>query len=709
MNFRERYSYDPIKDQLGTGGFATVYKAFDTVLERQVALKIFHTTNNSKVNLLSELKKMSQLDHPNLIRCIDIITTDIVNIHGMTEQLNIGVMEYANNGSLKEFMSGSHDHETYKDLFIQILQGLSYLHNRGMIHRDLKPQNILLSKQGNIIIPKISDFGISKSLNSNNQTSSVLIGSIEFMAPEQFNPGKYGIDGKVSTNLDLWSFGILVYEAISKKHLFGTDDKNNSSEQVMNAILSFSLPPDVEQIPEPFCSVIKSCLVADAKSRVRDAQELISLLNNASTFSVSKHNETNETATVPVSKKETSTTGSAQQTLVLEKNFKPSADDTSLIAHIIKKEPAKNNFARISVIALIVLLIGSVIIAISLDKGNKSSASNTENLISEASATKVPSPLTVIYRTNIIYLNEEIEPLLISANPEARKQLQTVSFDGKIVAAENGYVSYKIRPKKLGEHEAKITAIVIDTVGRSESIDIPFKYTVIKGNRSEKDYISTEVPNQQEKAEQRQEPAKIDQPVANNNQQSSNTPAQSKQLVTPEKFDFVQVYFEGMANVRLNDKWGYIDEKGKLIIDLIYDHADYFMDGLAAVKIGKKYGYIDKTGKVVIPFKYDIASPFLEDGIASVAIFGRGDGYIDKSGNVLGELKYSRAFNFVCHRGLVKINGKFGYVDKTGELVIDAIYDEAEMFSTYISGCRRAKVKLNNETFYIDPNGKKTK
>ena len=278
MQFRERYRYNPSIDKLGSGGFATVYKAFDTLLEREVALKIFHTSESDRVSLLSELKRMSRLDHPNLIRCLDILSVEVTNVHGLTEQLNIGVMEYANSGSLKEFFDGNKNLEQVKDLLIQVLRGLSYMHVKGMIHRDLKPQNILLSSQDGVLVPKITDFGISKSLSNQTQASSVVMGTIEYMAPEQFNPQRYGIDGRIGTNLDLWSFGILVYEAITGRHLFGEGERNSSSEQVMQAILSFQLPEDIESVAEPFRSVIKRCLVADAKLRARDAGELITLL-----------------------------------------------------------------------------------------------------------------------------------------------------------------------------------------------------------------------------------------------------------------------------------------------------------------------------------------------------------------------------------------------------------------------------------------------
>ncbi len=278
MNFRERYRYDPSADKLGSGGFATVFRAEDTLLEREVALKIFHVSESTKVNLLSELKRMSKLDHPNLIRCLDILNVEVTNVHGLSEKLSIGVMEYANGGSLQEFSHNNNDPELAKAILIQVLRGLSYLHSKAIIHRDLKPQNILLSNYEGELIPKISDFGISKTISAEDRSSSVVMGTIEYMAPEQFNPNRYGINGRIATNLDLWSFGILTYEVITKRHLFGEGDMNSSSEQVMNAILSFNMPDDVDKVPEPFQSVIKACLVADANLRVKDAKELIAML-----------------------------------------------------------------------------------------------------------------------------------------------------------------------------------------------------------------------------------------------------------------------------------------------------------------------------------------------------------------------------------------------------------------------------------------------
>jgi serine/threonine protein kinase len=121
-------------------------------------------------------------------------------------------MELANAGDLKDFARANPGSPMLYKLLKDVLLGLEYLHSKGIIHRDLKAQNILLVKQDGVLTAKISDFGISKDTGSGGQSSSMMVGTIEYMAPEQFSPAKYGIDGKVGSNLDLWSFGIMVHE-----------------------------------------------------------------------------------------------------------------------------------------------------------------------------------------------------------------------------------------------------------------------------------------------------------------------------------------------------------------------------------------------------------------------------------------------------------------------------------------------------------------
>ena len=120
-----------------------------------------------------------------------------------------------------------------KKLIQDILNGLSYLHKNGIIHRDIKPGNILIKQTIEGPVAKITDFGISKNSDAeNNNSSSALIVSIPYMAPEQLNAKRYGVNEKISFNLDLWSLGVTIYEVFTGKVLFKNSEQD-SSEQIM--------------------------------------------------------------------------------------------------------------------------------------------------------------------------------------------------------------------------------------------------------------------------------------------------------------------------------------------------------------------------------------------------------------------------------------------------------------------------------------------
>lgn len=275
MDFKSRYIYNLKEDLIGRGGFARVYVAKDTLLDRTVAIKVFNKSENGYYTVLEEIKKVIKYEHPNLIRYYDVALLENINAFGEREELQIGIMELANAGDLKTFVQKNPQSPLIIDLFKQVLEGLGFLHKKGIIHRDLKPQNILLVKDADKLIAKISDFGISRNIEANTNSASMTIGTIEYMAPEQFSPHKYGINGKISTNVDLWSFGIMLYELLAAEPPFGQRSGNTTAEQIMNSILSAELPQKIDSIEEPFKSVIKKCLVADAKLRVQDAEELI--------------------------------------------------------------------------------------------------------------------------------------------------------------------------------------------------------------------------------------------------------------------------------------------------------------------------------------------------------------------------------------------------------------------------------------------------
>ncbi|MDR1681703.1 MAG: WG repeat-containing protein [Prevotellaceae bacterium] len=169
-------------------------------------------------------------------------------------------------------------------------------------------------------------------------------------------------------------------------------------------------------------------------------------------------------------------------------------------------------------------------------------------------------------------------------------------------------------------------------------------------------------------------------------------------VVIPLKYDGVDIFYEGLATVKLNGKWGYIDKTGTEVISFKYSEANGFSKGLAPVKLNGKWGYIDKTGTVVIPFKYDNAYYFYE-GLAAI-YFNYKYGYIDKTGTEIIPFKYDNARYFSEGLASVKLNGKWGYIDKTGTVVIPFKYDDTREFSEGL-----APVSLNDKWGCIDKTG----
>lgn len=282
MDFKTRYQYNPKTDLLGRGGFATVYKAHDTLLNRTVALK-FYANTGDKHTLIQEISRAISLEHPNLCRYYDATLQEITNFHGETEKMEIGVMEYLDCGDLKSYCK-IHPEQQIK-LLIDVLKGLSFLHKCGIIHRDLKPANILIKNAEDGPLAKITDFGISKDAETSNTSSSQLMGTIEYMAPEQLSPLKYGLNGKIGTNLDLWSFGVLVYELVAGESMFGGRGGQTSAEQVISNILNDDLiEKGIKYLPEPYFTVLSKCLIKDANQRAQKADELIGFFQREQDF-----------------------------------------------------------------------------------------------------------------------------------------------------------------------------------------------------------------------------------------------------------------------------------------------------------------------------------------------------------------------------------------------------------------------------------------
>lgn len=251
-----------IIDTLGEGGMANVYLAEDIILQRKVAVKILRLDLQKEPQTLARFQRealaTSELSHPNIVMVLDVGTD-----HGLPYM----VMEYVDGPDLKEYIRTNSPLNLGNIIKImdQILSAMSLAHKHNVIHRDLKPQNILMDKHGNI---KIADFGIAVALNQNSvtQTNSA-IGSVHYMSPEQTR------GGLVTKQSDIYSLGIILYELITGNVPFNGDSAVSIALKHAQEPIP-SIRKQDPNIPQPLENVVLKATAKDPRDRYNSAKEM---------------------------------------------------------------------------------------------------------------------------------------------------------------------------------------------------------------------------------------------------------------------------------------------------------------------------------------------------------------------------------------------------------------------------------------------------
>lgn len=259
--------------ELGAGGMGTVYKAKDTRLQRNVAIKMLHphVTSNSDAyrRFQNEAMVSAQINHPNVATLYDFIEH---------QGRSLLVMEYVEGETLEDLLKqeGKLSESKCIDLVIKMLKGLSAAHQLDILHRDLKPSNIMLDKKGFI---KIMDFGIARISNATRITAhNRVIGTAEYIAPEIYL-------GKAPTKVsDLYSIGIILYELLSGQVLFKADSEASLIYQVVNEKPKFKL----DHVSSGLKSIIKKLISKNPKNRYRTTNEVIDKLENLKNSAANK-------------------------------------------------------------------------------------------------------------------------------------------------------------------------------------------------------------------------------------------------------------------------------------------------------------------------------------------------------------------------------------------------------------------------------------
>ncbi len=259
-----------ILSPLGAGGMGEVYRAKDTRLDREVAIKVMTDTfardPERVARFQREAKVLASLNHPN-----------IAAIHGFEESdgKRFLVLELVEGDTLAERLrGGAMPVDESLAVCKQMAEALEAAHERGVIHRDLKPANVKVTPDG---VVKVLDFGLAKALTeeptesapadsptitANYTRPGVVLGTAPYMSPEQAR-GRL-----VDKRSDIWSFGIVLYECLTGKHLFHGETATDSMGAIMHKEPDWSLLPP--ETPPTVRLLLRRCLTKDRKQRLQD-------------------------------------------------------------------------------------------------------------------------------------------------------------------------------------------------------------------------------------------------------------------------------------------------------------------------------------------------------------------------------------------------------------------------------------------------------
>jgi ABC-type oligopeptide transport system substrate-binding subunit len=249
-----------LEDELGQGGMGTVHRAFDSMLEREVAVKLvtgFEMETEGRARLLHEAKSIAQLNHPNIVTVYDA---------GEMDQAPYIVMELVEGSSLHE--QPPDDLEGLVSTAIQICMALEHAHERGIVHRDLKPENVLIDADGNA---KLMDFGIARSMASRMTQEGRIAGTVFYMAPELALGKEY--DGRA----DLYALGVMLYELTTGELPFQQGDPVAIISQHVNAPVVPLRAKDPE-IPAGLDKLIVQLMSKDPEDRPASAGKTLEVL-----------------------------------------------------------------------------------------------------------------------------------------------------------------------------------------------------------------------------------------------------------------------------------------------------------------------------------------------------------------------------------------------------------------------------------------------
>lgn len=649
QEFHIRYKYNNKDHKIGGGAFGTVYKAYDCTLDREVAIKVqeIQEIEGKEFSLQMEYDAIKALeDHPNIANyeCV-------YRYEDGPGLYDYAIMQFYPLGNLSTYLKNNKiDKGERNKILVQILQGIAYLHHNRVVHRDIKPGNILVvNRPGVGIIPKITDFGLSKLAEIQDDCSqfqnSFAGGTVEYSSPEQLK----GLPLKFNT--DLWSFGIIIFEVFKGKALFEVDGYAAGSAgkqgEIMQQIFNKDLTEDLKTLPLAWQPIASLCLQRDPEKRPTTGRELLKILPEE------YYNLENDpflragSAASHSQEQEGNIADSDQVTTILKNDTL--ADDRPTVVDL------KNPDTTIE----------------TLQSGSEKKPEKTK---AKGNRPMIIGVICLIFIGLLIFLSFRL--LDYNIGPEFSAMVQLNGKTGYIDSQGNSI----IEPTYKGGLNFKEGVAPIAT-------DKGWNFIDIDGNIAVKGDFDLATPYSDGLA------------LVKNSEGWFFINKEGENAFN-QFYEAAKLFGDGLAPVRTSIGWRFMDKDGNIAFSGIYDDVHSFSNGLAGVKKQGKWGFIDITGEQVVDFKYTEVENYSE---GLMAVLNKEDKwqFIDRFENVAFDDSFDQVEFFSNGLAAVKKGNKWGFVDKKGRLIIDFKFENT---GNFVNGM--APVKLNSKWIYIDKNDK---
>lgn len=649
QEFHNRYKYNNKDHKIGGGAFGTVYKAYDCTLDREVAIKVqeIQEIEGKEFSLQLEYDAIKALeDHPNIANYESVYRyADGPGLY------DYAIMQFYPLGNLSSYLKNNTIGNGERNkILVQILQGIAYLHHNRVVHRDIKPGNILVvNRPGVGIIPKITDFGLSKLAEIQNDYSqfqnSFAGGTVEYSSPEQLK----GLPLKFNT--DLWSFGVIIFEVFTGRTLFDVDGYSAGSAgkqgEIMQQIFKKDLLEDIKLLPEDWQPIARFCLERDSEKRPLTGRELLKKLP-IEFYKLEEDSFLRAESELKSSRQELYSHMDNGEELTTILNQEVAVDDTPTVVNLKNQEVS--------------------------EKPKPESPKPFGKTRTKANKPMVMAAIALVCIGLLVFL---IFRFLGGSNvPEFSAMVQLNGKTGYIDSQGNSI----IEPTYNGGLNFKEGVAPISTVNGWNYIDIDGNIT-IKGDFD----LATPFSDGLALVKNNEGWFFIDKNGNNAFEQF---------------YQAAKLFGDGLAPIRISEGWSFIDKDGNNAFSGIYDNVHSFSNGLAGVNKQGKWGFIDLTGEQIINFNYLGVEKYSE-GLMGVLIGENKWQFIDKGENLAFNDTFEQVGIFSEGLAAVKKGNKWGFVDKKGKLIIDFKYENT---GNFVNGI--APVKLNSKWTYIDKNNK---